>query len=199
MFAANEISQVLVVFTHFLCVAFTKSLPPPRAHARARRPFLQSIITTKSKSLSAALLRELVKEMPADKRLSFQTRVANARTKEAIESLLEDYAARLERLVLPHARSREMDLQQVKKVCNAVCGGVYTAVRGFKVVHPSYAVCMTYFFCLALKLLYSVYSMYQRDASSPLSVSSVIFFFIADGCRNAPVVYDERAKVDTAE
>ncbi|CAM9913109.1 unnamed protein product [Pylaiella littoralis] len=63
----------------------------------------------------AALLRELVKEMPADKRLSFQTRVANAHTKEAIESVLQDYAARLERLVLPHARSREMDLQQVKK------------------------------------------------------------------------------------
>eukprot|EP00903_Cladosiphon_okamuranus_P006463 g6323.t1 len=63
----------------------------------------------------AALLRELVKEMPADKRLSFQTRVANARTKEEIESLLEDYAERLECLVLPHARSREIDLQQVKK------------------------------------------------------------------------------------
>lgn len=57
-----------------------------------------------------------MKEMPADKRLSFQTRVANARTKEAIESLLEDYAERLECLVLPHARSREIDLQQVKKV-----------------------------------------------------------------------------------
>lgn len=55
--------------------------------------------------------------MPPDKRLSFQTRVANARTKEAIESLLGDYAERLESLVLPHARSREIDLQQVKKVC----------------------------------------------------------------------------------
>ncbi|CAM9886979.1 unnamed protein product, partial [Ectocarpus fasciculatus] len=66
-------------------------------------------------SAPAALLRELVKEMPADKRLSFQTRVANARTKESIESLLQDYAERLESLVLPHARSREMDLQQVKK------------------------------------------------------------------------------------
>ena len=54
--------------------------------------------------------------MPADKRLSFQTRVANARTKEAVESLLEDYAERLECLALPHARSREIDLQQVKKV-----------------------------------------------------------------------------------
>ncbi|CAN0432270.1 unnamed protein product, partial [Laminaria digitata] len=64
----------------------------------------------------AALLRELVKEMPADKRLSFQTRVANARTKEAVESLLQDYAERLECLALPHARSREIDLQQVKKV-----------------------------------------------------------------------------------
>lgn len=62
------------------------------------------------------MLRELVKEMPADKRLSFQTRVANARTKESIESVLQDYAERLESLVLPHARSREMDLQQVKKV-----------------------------------------------------------------------------------
>ena len=66
--------------------------------------------------LPAALLRELVKEMPADKRLSFQTRVANARSKEAIEGLLDDYSERLECLVLPHARSREIDLQQVKKV-----------------------------------------------------------------------------------
>lgn len=65
---------------------------------------------------TAALLRELVKEMPADKRLSFQTRVANARTKEAVESLMQDYAARLKCLALPHARSREIDLQQVKKV-----------------------------------------------------------------------------------
>ncbi|CAM9685389.1 unnamed protein product, partial [Scytosiphon promiscuus] len=64
----------------------------------------------------AALLRELVKEMPPDKRLSFQTRVANARSKESIESLLQDYAERLESLALPHARSREIDLQQVKKV-----------------------------------------------------------------------------------
>ena len=54
--------------------------------------------------------------MPADKRLSFQTRVANARSKEAIEGLLDDYSERLECLVLPHARSREIDLQQVKKV-----------------------------------------------------------------------------------
>lgn len=68
-------------------------------------------------TLLAALLRELVKEMPADKRLSFQTRVANARTKEAVESVLQDYAQRLECLVLPHARSGEIDLQQVKKVC----------------------------------------------------------------------------------
>lgn len=54
--------------------------------------------------------------MPPDKRLSFQTRVANARSKESIEGLLEDYAERLESLALPHARSREIDLQQVKKV-----------------------------------------------------------------------------------
>lgn len=67
--------------------------------------------------IAAALLRELVKEMPADKRLSFQTRVANARSKEAVESLLEDYATRLECLILPPARSREIDLHQVKKVC----------------------------------------------------------------------------------
>ena len=58
--------------------------------------------------------------MPPDKRLSFQTRVANARSKEAIESLLDDYAERLECLILPHARSREIDLQQVKKVCRFV-------------------------------------------------------------------------------
>lgn len=65
---------------------------------------------------TAALLRELVKEMPAEKRLSFQTRVANARTKEEVESVLQDFAPRLECLALPHARSRDVDLQQVKKV-----------------------------------------------------------------------------------
>lgn len=57
-----------------------------------------------------------MKGMPAEKRLSFQTRVANARTKEAVESLLQDFAPRLECLALPHARSREVDLLQVKKV-----------------------------------------------------------------------------------
>lgn len=66
----------------------------------------------------AALLRELVKDMPADKRLSFQTRVANARTKEEVLSVLQDFAPRLACLVLPDARSRELDLQQVKKVCS---------------------------------------------------------------------------------
>lgn len=64
----------------------------------------------------AALLRELVKEMPPEKRLSFQTRVANARTKEEVESVLNDFAPRLACLALPHARSREVDLLQVKKV-----------------------------------------------------------------------------------
>ena len=65
--------------------------------------------------------------MPADKRLSFQTRVANARTKEAVESLLHDYAERLECLALPHARSREIDLQQVKKVGSAGGAGLARA------------------------------------------------------------------------
>ena len=65
--------------------------------------------------------------MPADKRLSFQTRVANACTKEAVEGVLLDYARRLECLVLPHARSRDVDLHQVKKVRAKVvyCRDVY--------------------------------------------------------------------------
>lgn len=88
--------------------------PPPLLFPEYHRP---SNPLLGGGTLLAALLRELVKEMPADKRLSFQTRVANARTKEAVESVLYDYASRLECLVLPHARSGEIDLQQVKKVC----------------------------------------------------------------------------------
>ncbi|CAM9609843.1 unnamed protein product [Choristocarpus tenellus] len=63
----------------------------------------------------AFLLRELVKDMPADQRLSFQTRVANTQTKEGIEGILRDFGSHLACLTLPHARSREMDLEQVKK------------------------------------------------------------------------------------
>ncbi|CAM9886591.1 unnamed protein product, partial [Discosporangium mesarthrocarpum] len=63
----------------------------------------------------ALLLRELVKDMPSDQRLSFQTRVANTQSREGIESILKDFGPRLACLTLPHARSREVDLEQVKK------------------------------------------------------------------------------------
>lgn len=103
----------------YCCCAFVSLHPPTSTRLFS---VFSGLLTSPSAYPSdwhygiAALLRQLVKEMPADKRLSFQTRVANARTKEAVGSLLQDYAPRLECLVLPHARSRDIDLQQVKKV-----------------------------------------------------------------------------------
>lgn len=107
--------SVLLLLLRFVASLKTVAFPRLSAELTPCRWCLSLPLATPN-ALPAALLRELVKEMPPAKRLSFQTRVANARTKEAVESLLHDFAPRLECLVLPHARSRDIDLMQVKKV-----------------------------------------------------------------------------------